>query len=250
MSATYNQEFGMYESPNHICSECNVNFECSEFGRKGCICTPDDAMCKECDQKEMRQHIIDKSDIPVAHILDVPSSNRLDTISSNMMEIVARIATDGDVFAQRFWHQLFPTETAADFQERVIRQGTYARYRLYSPAKVQFIHLLKQMVQCTSVTTFNDLVKDCIAAYEHVEEVGLAVNGPNYKITHPYRAPGEKRRVDAMLEREHRVTQERQRMASQEVRNTERQRITTQLRYLQERLRILDEADQMANVLP
>ena len=251
MSAVFNQEAGMYESLHHICSDCNVPFECNEFGRKGCNCTPDDATCKKCEQAQIGQPIVtDDSDIPIGHILDVPLSNRLDTISSNMMEIIARIATDGDVFAQQLWRQLFPNETAADFQARVIRQGTYARFRLYALAKMQFIHMLKQMLRCISVTTFDDFVKDCIAAHVHVEEVGLAVNGPNYKIGHPYRAPGEKRRVDAMIERERRAVQERQRIAAQEARNTERQRINQYIHRLQERLRILDEADNVANVLP
>jgi len=254
MSAMFNQEAGMYKSLHHICSACNVPFECNEFSRKGCSCTPDDATCKECEQAQIGQPVvIDESDIAAAHILDVPPLNRLDTISSNMMEIVARIATDGDVFAQQLWHQLFPNETAADFQARVIRQGTYDRFRLYAHAKIQFIHVLRQLIQRIAVMTFDDLVKECIAAYEHVERTGLATEGPNYKIGHPYRAPGEKRRVDAMIERERRAVQERQRrqiVTAQEERNTERQRINQHIHRLQERLRILDETDNVANVLP
>jgi len=279
------EEFQGYQTPTHFCSGCHVEFQCGDFEpTQGCSCTPDDADCRNCKLNEIEHFLANGGDIehidigepvavasdapafPISQLINVPTI--LNQRSSKFMEWIARIATDGDPFAQRLWRETFPEESAADFQARVIRQGTYSHDRLHGNVKPLYIRqvesLLVQHEQWThtSVMQFGQLVEICGAAYNLVEQS----NG--CRMTHFYRAPigpevrlaqavehVERRdRLRAIKEQEKRAIREAreaqvaEKRAAREARVAEKRAIAEQIVALRARVRAIKEEERAAKV--
>ena len=278
-------EFHGYDSPTHFCSGCQIEFECPDFEpTQGCSCTPDDADCRHCKLDEIEHFLANGGDIenidigepvavasdapafPVSQIIDVPTI--LNQRSSKFMEWIARIATDGDPFAQRLWRETFPEESPANFQARVIREGTYSHDRLHSNVKPLYIRQLESLLvqheqwTRTSVMRFPQLVEICGAAYNLVEQT------EGCRMTHPYKAPVGPEvhlaRAVERMERRERIAEERERerarfralkeqekrvaRKAREARIAEKHAIAEQIIVLRARVRAIKEEERVVKV--
>ena len=254
MPAEYTHEFCHWETAEHKCNVCAKEFKCARWideSFEECVCRHDVecATCEAISEERVRQYLIAHAKTPSMRIIDVPLSNQLCATSNNMMEIVARIATDGNAFAQVLWSQLFPNETATDFQARIIREGKYAPFRLHATAKNEYIHALERKLLHESVVTFDQLTGYCVDIYEMMMNAALKNKFGIYQMGHPYRAPGEAQRVATVIEEERREIQKVQQVSDQHAHHKERHLIIKQLGAIQEQLRIIEEARRAERLL-